>query len=847
MLASRLRPLQNATIGVIWLLSAAGTKAAPAPGARAPHLRPGTRRPPPGTVAPRLVQAHTPPLPAWALSGRVRGPVLLELTIDEHGAVTAAKALTDPGPGLGPLAAKAARSLRFTPARVKGKAVRCLIRFTLSFAGPKAIRRPRPRATPAPRTRPRPEQPPRARTAPRPRTPAPPRSAPRPARPRTPPSRPVYATTVIGRRALTAASDQTVRDRDFLLFPRQTASDLLLMVPQLHISQHSGSGKGHQIFLRGFDAEHGQDLYIGFDGVPINEPSHIHGIGYTDLHFIVPELVRRIRILKGPYDVRYGAFATAGAVNFELKDRLDRSYIDVSGGSFSTLQGTLAFSPDLQALDLLVAVQGFSTRGYTSFGDWKGVRSMARVSKALGGGRLALTLVAYASLWNAADAVPARLVDRGDLDFYGGLDDTDGGASQRQHLAVSYKKDWKGNTLLASLYLAQRRSRIFTNYTYLLEHPDHGDQTEQADQRWILGGRAEWERELRWRKLRVTTLVGAVFRSDWVDMTLHRTRARQRWDRGAEVSARLMDVGSYARVEVSPVRWFRVLAGLRYDHLAYDVTGVQDLVRPSGAIDHDQPVNGTAGRNVFAPKGTLIFSPAKQLDLFVNFGTGFHPLDARDAVLNPDQRVPLAYAGELGFRTRLWKRLDLAGSAWGTYMEQEIFFDPTLGRSVDTGQSRRLGGELEARLRILRWLHLHLDGSYTDARLVESGDPVPGSPNLLIRGGVTVYKRFRTRVRFFQGSVLRAGVRVRYIGARPLAGGQRSEDATLVDLLIGYRLRWFALELAMDNLLDQRWRDAQYHYVSRASLSEPDTGVAGYHFTAGTPFAVRATLRVFLP
>jgi len=638
-----------------------------------------------------------------------------------------------------------------------------------------------------------------------------------------------------------------VRDRDFLLFTRQTASDLLQVVPGLHISQHSGSGKGHQIFLRGFDAEHGQDLYIGFDGVPLNEPSHVHGIGYTDLHFILPELVKRIRVIKGPYDVRYGAFATAGAVNFELKDTLPRSYVDLTGGSFGTLQGTLAFSPECKALDLVLAVQGFSTRGYTAFGDWKGMRSLARASRPLGGGRLSVTLVIYKSLWQAADAVPERLVKSGALDFYGGLDDTDGGASDRQHLATSYRKSWGPNAFGASLFAAQRRTRIFTNYTYLLEHPETGDQTEQADQRWILGGRVEWERELRWRRLRVTTLVGAIFRSDWVDIALYRTRARQRWDRGAEVQARLLDVGTYARVEVIPVRWFRAVAGLRYDHLAYEVTGVQDLVRPSGAIDHDQPVDGTTGRNVLAPKASLIFSPVKRLDLFLNFGMGYHPLDARDAVLNPKQQIPLATAGEVGFRTRLWQRLDLAGSLWATFLEQEIFFDPTLGRSVDTGRSRRIGGELEARLRLWPWLHLLLDGSYTDARLVDSGDPVPNSPNLLIRGGITAYKRLHSRYRFFRGSLLRVGLRVRYIGARDLAGGYRSADATLVDLLVGYRLRWFAVEVSMENLLNQRWRDAQYHYVSRATLAEPDTGVAGSHFTAGTPFALRLGLRVFLP
>jgi len=656
-----------------------------------------------------------------------------------------------------------------------------------------------------------------------------------------------YTTTVVGQRPLSAASDRTVRNRDFQLFPRQTASDLLLMVPQHHISQHSGSGKGHQIFLRGFDAEHGQDLYIGFDGVPVNEPSHIHGIGYTDLHFILPDVVKRIEILKGPYDVRYGAFATAGAVNFVLKNVLDRSYVAFGGGSFDTMKATLAFSPPTAWLDAVVAVQGFTTKGFSAFGQWRGIRSLARLSKRVAGGRLALTMAIYSSLWRAADAIPARLVTSGELDFYGGLDDTDGGLSQRQHLALSYRRSKGGNTGSALLYLVQRRTRIFTNYTYLLVHPHRGDQTEQADQRWVLGGRAEWEHERKLKRVRLTTLVGAVLRSDWVQIALHRTQRRARWDRGAEVTARLLDVGAYLRAELAPCRWFRAVAGVRYDHLAYQAEGVQDLVRPSGAIDHDQPVEGSAGRNVVAPKASLIFSPVKQLDLFLNFGTGFHPLDVRDAVLNPDQRIPLAYAGELGFRAKLWKRLDVAGSFWVTYLEQEIFFDPTLGRSVDTGRSRRLGGELEARLKVFRWLHLHLDASYTDARLVDSGDPVPNSPNLLVRGGVTVRKRFRCRNKFFNRSLLTAGARVRYIGKRDLADGHRSEDAALVDLLVGYELRWFGVELAMDNLTNARWRDAQYHYASRASLSEPDTGVTGQHFTAGTPFAVRATLKVFLP
>lgn len=658
---------------------------------------------------------------------------------------------------------------------------------------------------------------------------------------------PDYQTTVVDHRPLTAASDQTIRDLDFLLFPRQTPSDLLLMVPSLHISQHSGSGKGHQIFLRGFDAEHGKDLWVGFDGVPVNEPSHVHCIGYTDLHFLLPAMIQRMEVLKGPYDVRYGDFAVAGAVNFVLKDRLEQSYVDVSGGSFRTLQATLAFTPPFKTIDAVVAVQGFTTNGYTAFGKWQGGRALARLSRKLAGGRMAATLAYYASTWNAADAIPERLLRSGDLGFYGGLDDSDGGSSARAHLSVTYRRKRGPTELYALFYLVQRRSRIYTNYTYFLDHPDTGDQSEQGDQRWTLGGRAEWTQAWRAGRVLLQLLSGATVRSDWIHLTRYQTEQRVRWDTGADVSGNLLNVGGYARLQVTPVRWFRAFAGLRYDYLWFDASGVQDLRLPSGAVQDDQPVNGASGKSVISPKASLIFSPARRLDLFLNFGTGFHSLDIRDAVLNPSQDIPLAYAGELGFRVRLWNRLHLAGSLWGVYLEQEIFFDPMLGHSVDTGQSRRLGAELEARLRILSWLHLDLDGSYTDARLVGSGDFVPNSPRLLLRGGVTVRKPFRSRIRFFNGSLLTAGIRVRYIGARDLAGGHHSQDVTLVDLLVGYRLRWFAVEISVDNLLDTQWRDAQYFYASRASLAEPDIGVAGFHFTAGTPFAIRGTLRVFLP
>jgi outer membrane receptor protein involved in Fe transport len=619
------------------------------------------------------------------------------------------------------------------------------------------------------------------------------------------------------------------------------------MVPQLHISQHSGSGKGHQIFLRGFDVEHGQDLALYFEGVPINEPSHVHGIGYTDLHFLIPEVVKRMEVLKGPYDPRYGGFATAGAVNFVLKDHLNRSYLAVGGGSFKTLSATAAFSPKLRFTKAMVAVQGFTTEGFTDPGQWRGARALAKFTRRAWGGKLSVVAAAYGSLRDAADAIPERLVRSGGLDFYGGLDPSDGGSSQRQHLSAHYLYDSSKTRFRANLYLYRRRTVIYSNYTYLLQHPDHGDQTEQDDARWVTGAWAEMERTWKLGRVLVRGTMGASYRHDSLTLTLNRTENRLRWDPGADLDIMLHDLGVYLKGEIIPARWVRIVLGGRYDHLLFDVDGVQDFVRPSGAIDHDRPVSGVAGRSVFTPRASVIITPHRTVDLFLNFGSGFHPPDARDPVLNRDCKVPLAWAGETGVRVRVGRWLDLAAAFWGTYMEQELFFDPTLGRSVDVGRSRRLGGELEARVKIRKHAYLYADGSYTDARLVDTGDPVPGSPRWLLTAGAVGRYRIRTGPRPFKGSRIRGGIRVRYIGQRDLLEGQKGLDAVLGDLLVNWDFRRFGLELSIVNFWNQQWRDAQYYYTSRAGPTEPLGGIPDMHFTAGTPLEVKATLRVYLP
>jgi outer membrane receptor protein involved in Fe transport len=788
---------------------------------------------------PVLISKIDPDVIKKISKSNLKGRVILKLEIDKNGNVKKSRYLTDPGPGLGIFAQKLSLNFKFSPGEIDGKPVKCITLFTIDFGktsekNKKIKTKPKLNLLPKivknkNKTRKNINYEKKSEIN-------------KPVIKQIPgkSENSIYETTIIGSRGLTASSDQLIRNRDFLLFPRKTPSDLLLMVPQLHISQHSGSGKGHQIFLRGFDAEHGQDIYIGYSGIPLNEPSHVHGIGYTDLHFIIPEMIKTIEVLKGPYDVRYGNFATAGSVNFILKDSLKHSYISSEAGFFSTIQNTLVLSKKFSGLKTIFTVQQFSTKGYTSFGNWSGYRLFGKISKKLKYGKLSLNISSYESSWNSADAIPVRAVDSGLIDFYGGIDSSDGGSSRRDHIGLSWEKKTENGNLKSNIYFVNRNSTIFTNYTYFLNNPTYGDQTEQGDSRYIYGGRVE----KNWKTGKFKFLAGVVYRSDNIKLNFYRTENRIRWDTGADVHGNIMDAGTYLRMKIKPTKWFNIIAGLRHDYLWFKTEGVQDFVLPSGAIIEEQPCNGSNSQNIFSPKLSFIITPVKDLNIFFNSGTGFHSLDMRDAVLNPQQEIPIAYAGEVGIRTKLWKKLDIAGAFWGTYLEQEIFFDPTLGKSINLGESQRTGFEFEARLKIFRWLSSSLDGSYTNSKLINSSDPIPNSPSFLFRGVISVRKKFRSEN--WYGGILSMGFRARYIGERDLQEGYKSEPVNLYDLLVRYRFKRFSLQLTINNLLNTKWKDAQFYYSSRVSLNEPDIGYKCYHFTAGTPFSVKLLLKVNL-
>jgi outer membrane receptor protein involved in Fe transport len=635
---------------------------------------------------------------------------------------------------------------------------------------------------------------------------------------------------VVTGRPLTAASERTVRDRDFLLLPRQTASDLLLNVPHLHISQHSGGGKGHQIFMRGYDAEHGEDLAIYLEGVPINLPSHIHGIGYADLHFLIPEAVRSIHIIKGPYDLRYGDFSVAGAVDFEVRKSFSPWQLASSYGRFHTFSERLHISvPKRFPVFSSASAEYFRTDGFTRRGTWDGARYLGKTGVRIGPSTIHMLLGAYVSQWQSADTIPASLVSKGKLGFYDGIDSSDGGQSHRFHASLHQQIRNHAWQLENLVYAVHSKNQIFSDYTYFLKYPDSGDQTEQSDNRLYFGAKSQLARVWLTGFTEFTLRAGAEYRTDLTKIRQWQTVARKRWDTVTNYEATIHTIGGYLGGELKPLSWLRLSAGSRYDHFIFNLAGTEDLKRPSSYIDQDVHLAGTADAGIFSPKAAIIFSPLSQWSVFINFGRGFHSPDARDIVRNPGTKMPDAYAGEISTRIRIAGQFDLAAACWFAWTADELFFDPDLGRSIGQGASRRVGGEVEARWSPVHHLLLFADVGSTDARLT-SGNPVVGSPRWMATGGAAWHD--------FHG--FRGSVRSRYIGPRPLDLSRMSKAACILDLTVGWEYRWLAFDLTVENLLNSRWKDAQFYYVSRPTPESPPA--AGYHFTPGTPFSARGTL-----
>ena len=605
-------------------------------------------------------------------------------------------------------------------------------------------------------------------------------------------------------------TSQLVEDRPIL-----RPGEVLELVPGLVITQHSGAGKANQYFLRGFNLDHGTDFLTTLDGVPVNLRTHAHGQGYTDLNFLIPELVQRVDYFKGPYFASKGDFASAGAADIHYAGSLPQNLVTLTGGNFRYGRALFAGSPQLAGGDLLYGIELFHEDGpWEHPDDYRRINGVLRYTRRSLAASWGVTAMGYYGLWNATDQIPLRAVESGEIGRFGAIDPTGGGKTHRFSLSGDYQQDLGNGVLQANVYAVKYRLNLFSNFTYFLDHPVNGDQFEQADDRWLFGTSGHYAWTVSTPSISLHATVGWEARHDRIaPIGLYQTVARQRLATVRQDSVHETSAGLFAEAEAGLTRWLRAIAGLRYDRYFFDV--VSDNPMNSG---HDD-----AGRA--SPKLSAIFGPWAKTELFVNFGLGFHSNDARGVTttVDPESGEPVAKVtplvqtrgGELGARTEILPDVQSSLALWRLDIDSELLFTGDAGTTEPSRASRRYGIEWNTQWHPMHWLVCDLVLAWSHARFTSpdpnpsvTGDRIPGSIEWAASAGVT----------FHELGPWRAGVYMRYFGPRPLIedDSARSTSSTIFNAQTSFRITpWARLTLDLFNLFDAQVDDIAYFYRSR--------------------------------
>ncbi len=630
-------------------------------------------------------------------------------------------------------------------------------------------------------------------------------------------------------RPWSAASDAQFRAADFALRPRNSAQDILRVVPGLVTAQHAGGGKAEQLFLRGFDADHGTDINISVDDSPVNMVSHGHGQGYADLHFIIPETIEKVDVAKGPYFARYGDMSTAGAVVFSTADSIRDNLLKMEGGQFDTYRALLMVrGPQSGAVSSYFAGEVTSTQGYVEEPQhFKRLNLFAKATAPIGTtGTVGASLMTFSSGWDASGQIPQRAVDAGTITRFGSIDPTEGGATSRTTTTVKYASGGASPLTLTGSF-TDYRFRLFSNFTFFANDSLRGDGIEQTDDRSILALRAENDIFYEFADLPMHTRFGATLRNDDIRVALYHDSARVRLEPTVDAAIRQRQIGPYLEQEII-LPWAQILLGLRADYFNFDVENNLSL--------GGQP-SGIAQQLLFSPKANISVPVVNDVALFLNSGYGFHSNDARVVVQQQGKTLPRAFGAEIGTRYGTASSLIAASAAlWMLDLESEFVYVGDEGTTEESGRTRRQGVDLELRLNPISWLALGVDATISTGKfrdLPEGENRIPLAPELTLTANAVA--RF---------DALSAALRLRHVGDRPANEGNtvRALGYSILDLSASYRIGQIELFVNVENLLDEVWNEAQFDTESR--LPGEAESVSELHFTPGTPRSVRGGMSV---
>jgi outer membrane receptor protein involved in Fe transport len=634
-----------------------------------------------------------------------------------------------------------------------------------------------------------------------------------------------------------AASQGVVTRDEIERRPLSRNGEILETVPGMIVTQHSGDGKANQYFLRGYNLDHGTDFATWVAGMPVNMPTHAHGQGYTDLNFLIPELVTRVQYNKGPYFAEDGDFASVGSARISYAEKLSASLASLTAGEYGYKRALFAGSPEVGAGRIVYGLEyDYNDGPWDNPEKFHKLNGVLRYAQGAVGNGFNVTAMGYSANWNSTDQIPLRAVQGGLIDRFGAIDPSDGGNTSRYSLSGEWRQTDGEVSRNINVYAIRSRLTLISNFTYLLDNPVQGDQFTQSENRTAFGATASQTWAGKWASRDVLNTVGIQLRRDRLSpVAIYTTQGRQVIGVTSQDEATVTSMAPYFSNTIKWAEWLRTVAGLRFDHQQFDVTSMLAAN------------TGSKSDSLRSPKFSAVFGPWAQTEYFLNWGRGFHSNDARGINQAVDPKTgnavapvtPLARTTgyEFGMRTQYVPGVTASVALWQLRQNSELLFLGDAGTTEASRPSLRTGVEALVQYQARAWLAFDASAGVTRSRFTDvepPGNYVPNAPDAVVSAGVTV-ENFR---QWF------GALRWRYFGPRALIEDNSVSSAatSLVNARVGYAFdKRLKLQLDVFNLFNRQDHDIDYYYASRLP-GEPAAGVNDIHFHPVEPRSLRLTL-----
>jgi iron complex outermembrane receptor protein len=693
------------------------------------------------------------------------------------------------------------------------------------------------------------------------------------------PAQPTYESAVSGkRRALSrGAGDFHIDVGALAAVPRANAADFLKLAPGVLLTNEGGENHAEQIFLRGFDAREGQDLELSVDGVPINESGNLHGNGYADTHFIIPELISSLRVLEGPFDPRQGNFAVAGSADYHLALAQRGITTKLSVGSYGTTRLVLLAGPRDGSDETFAAVELYQTRGFGQNRDGARASAMAQYAGKAGKLRYRLFGSAYFASFHSAGVLRDDDWRSGRVKFFDTYDSRQGEDAQRYSLGGELGSRSEHFHSQNQLFVIARTMRLRENFTgFLLDvqetqqsgHEQRGDLIDLDVMEWTLGLRGSARASGKVFGQPQELEVGYLGRADFVAGSQARVEAATRhpYHLDTDLDARLGDIGLYLDANLRATSWLAVRGGVRADFFIYQVIdncAVQSVAHPSRTMPpgdssclsqqdfgaHREPFQRASAFGAsWMPRASLILGPLWGVGASASYGQGVRSIDPiyiADNIKTPFAAAQSVEAGLTFSRRTPWFDVSARAIFFQTRVERDLIFSQIEGRNILGGPSVRTGSANALRV-TGSWFDLAANATYVHAAFDDTRLLIPYVPDFVLRVdgaafGELPFRRLRLRGRPFR---LQVAPGVTYIAPRPLPQGERSNSVFTIDLSASVAWWIFEVGLVATNLLNNRYRLGEYNYLSDFHSQSAPTLVPERHFAAGAPRALFFTLSV---